>query len=199
MPNLRSLICILNIPYARRPKAIDSFYGPDGVELCLDILGPCPLPTAPTPTVMRIDGCPGWRPGSRNAGIGQSSNPILAQAGYLTVSVSVRHTRQAHYPAQLDDTHTAIDWLHANKPPQSAHRHNSNRYLGTISRWPPRRTRGADGSKRPSRRHAVRAKRFPEPGVATEPGYHCKGVVRGRTGNLPRADATREPRHPRHR
>lgn len=111
MPELQPLTCILDLRYARRPKAIDPFYGPDDVELCLDVLGPDPLPSRPTATVLRIDGCPGWGPGWRNAGIGPSSNPMLARAGFMTVSVSVRHSRQARFPAQLHDTHAAIEWL----------------------------------------------------------------------------------------
>jgi acetyl esterase/lipase len=113
-PHLIPLTCILDMQYARRGPALDPAYGADGIELCLDVLGPSPLPDSPLPTVVRIDGCPAWRPGHRNAGIGPFANTILAQAGFLTVSVSVRHTRQATFPAQLHDAQTAVRWLRAN-------------------------------------------------------------------------------------
>ena len=113
-PDLKPLTCILDLPYALRGPALDPAYGADGVELCLDVLGPSPLPDTPLPTVVRIDGCPGWGPGHRNAGIGPFANPVLAEAGFLTVSVSVRHSRQAMFPAQLHDAQAAVRWLRTN-------------------------------------------------------------------------------------
>lgn len=112
--DLKPLTCIIGMPYAQRGPAVDSAYGADGIELCLDVLGPAPLPGAPLPTVVRIDGCPGWGPGHRGAGIGPFANPILAEAGFLTVSISVRHSRQATFPAQLHDAQAAVRWLRAN-------------------------------------------------------------------------------------
>ncbi|MGW6201538.1 alpha/beta fold hydrolase [Kribbella sp. NPDC055110] len=85
---------------------------PDGIALYLDVLSP--LSTTPLPTVIRIDGCPGWGPGDRSSALLPFANPVLARAGFLTVAISVRHTGQAIFPAQLHDVHAALDWLHRN-------------------------------------------------------------------------------------
>ncbi|WP_327640143.1 prolyl oligopeptidase family serine peptidase [Kribbella sp. NBC_00482] len=90
------------------------YASPDGIDLYLDVLGPAPLPTTPLPTVVRIDGCPGWGPGDRSSALLPFANPALARAGFLTVAISVRHTGQAIFPAQLHDVHAALDWLHRN-------------------------------------------------------------------------------------
>jgi hypothetical protein len=53
----------------------------------------------PLPTVVRIDGCPGWGPGGRLSALLPFANPTLAQAGFLD-----RHdlrAPQAIFPAQL--------------------------------------------------------------------------------------------------
>ncbi|WP_405059764.1 prolyl oligopeptidase family serine peptidase [Kribbella sp. NBC_01505] len=91
-----------------------SYASPDGVDLCLDVLGPASLPTAPLPTVMRIDGCPGWGPGDRQSAQLPFANRALAQAGFLTIAISVRHSGQAHFPAQLHDIQAALSWLRLN-------------------------------------------------------------------------------------
>ncbi|NIK62416.1 alpha/beta hydrolase [Kribbella shirazensis] len=90
------------------------YAAPDGVALYLDVLGPAPLPTGPTPTVVRIDGCPGWGPGDRSSALLPFANPALARAGFLTVAISVRHSGQAVFPAQLDDVRAALRWLRLN-------------------------------------------------------------------------------------
>ncbi|WP_337590393.1 prolyl oligopeptidase family serine peptidase [Kribbella sindirgiensis] len=95
---------ILDICYAR----------PGGVELCLDAVGPSPLPAGPVATVVRIDGCPGWGPGDRSAALAPFANPALARAGFLTVAISVRDSGQAVFPAQLDDVEAALRWLRRN-------------------------------------------------------------------------------------
>lgn len=87
---------------------------PNGTDLYLDVLGPAPLPTTPLPTVVRIDGCPGWGPGDRSSALLPFANPALVRAGFLTVAISVRHTGQAIFPAQLHDVQAALDWLHHN-------------------------------------------------------------------------------------
>jgi acetyl esterase/lipase len=87
---------------------------PGGIDLCLDVLGPAPLPSTPTPTVVRIDGCPGWGPGDRSSALLPFANPALARAGFLTVAISVRHTGQAIFPAQLHDVQAALGWLRRN-------------------------------------------------------------------------------------
>ena len=95
---------LLDIPYA----------SPGGVDLYLDVLGPAPLPTAPLPTIVRIDGCPGWGPGDRSSAMLPFANPALARAGFLTVAISVRHSGQAIFPAQLRDVQAALRWLRQN-------------------------------------------------------------------------------------
>lgn len=85
-----------------------------GIALHLDVLGPEPLPTAPLPTVVRIDGCPGWGPGDRSSALLPFANPVLARAGFLTIAISVRHSGQAVFPAQLDDVQAALRWVHRN-------------------------------------------------------------------------------------
>lgn len=107
MPTARpasDLTCLLDVRYA----------SPDGIDLYLDVLGPAPLPTVPTPTILRIDGCPGWGPGNRASAMAPFANPALAKAGFLTVAISVRHSGQALFPAQLQDVRSALRWLRSN-------------------------------------------------------------------------------------
>jgi acetyl esterase/lipase len=42
------------------------------------------------------------------------ANPALAQAGFLTVAISVRPSGQAVFPAQLRDARAALSWLRTN-------------------------------------------------------------------------------------
>jgi acetyl esterase/lipase len=42
------------------------------------------------------------------------ANPALARAGLLTVAISVRHSGQAVFPAQLHDVQAALRWIHLN-------------------------------------------------------------------------------------
>jgi acetyl esterase/lipase len=42
------------------------------------------------------------------------ANPALAQAGFLTVAISVRPSGQAVFPAQLQDARAALSWLRTN-------------------------------------------------------------------------------------
>ncbi|HZX05768.1 prolyl oligopeptidase family serine peptidase [Kribbella sp.] len=68
----------------------------------------------PIPVVVRIDGCPGWGPGERSWAWLPFANPVLARAGLLTVAVSVRHSGQAVFPAQLHDVRAALRWIRRN-------------------------------------------------------------------------------------
>ncbi|WP_410789757.1 alpha/beta hydrolase fold domain-containing protein [Kribbella sp. C-35] len=88
------------------------YCSPGGVALCLDVLGPAS--TTPLATVVRIDGCPGWGPGDRSSAQLPFANPALASAGFLTVAISVRHSGQAVFPAQLHDIQAALSWLRRN-------------------------------------------------------------------------------------
>lgn len=99
------LTCFVGVEYARV----------DGIDLCLEVLGPSPLPDTPVPAIIRIDGCPGWGPGPRStAMVAAFANPLLAEAGFLTVAMTPRHSGQAVFPAQLHDVRAALAWLRAN-------------------------------------------------------------------------------------
>ncbi len=105
---------------ARRPVPLTCFVGVeyarvDNLNLCLEVLGPSPLPTSPVPAIIRIDGCPAWGPGPRStAMVAPFANPVLAEAGFLTVAMTPRHSQQAVFPAQLNDVVAAIEWLRTN-------------------------------------------------------------------------------------
>ncbi|MET9268968.1 prolyl oligopeptidase family serine peptidase [Kribbella sp. NPDC003557] len=90
------------------------YASPAGVDLHLDVLGPAPRPSTPLPVVVRIDGCPGWGPGDRSSALLPFANPALARAGFLTVAISVRHSGQATFPAQLHDVQSALHWVRRN-------------------------------------------------------------------------------------
>src|SRR3954471_24869819 len=96
------LSCLLDVPYATA----------GGVELCLDVVGT--LPSEPLPVVVRVDGCPGWGPGDRKAAMLPFVNPAMARGGFLAVGISVRHSGQAVFPAQLEDVQAAVNWLRRN-------------------------------------------------------------------------------------
>ncbi|WP_432894484.1 alpha/beta hydrolase fold domain-containing protein [Kribbella sp. CA-245084] len=96
------LSCLLDVPYATH----------GGVELCLDVLGT--WPSEPVPVVVRVDGCPGWGPGDRGAAMLPFVGPAMARAGFLAVGISVRHSGQAVFPAQLEDVQAAVSWLRRN-------------------------------------------------------------------------------------
>jgi acetyl esterase/lipase len=107
MPAVRPSSDLTRLPDIR-------YASPDGVDLYLDVLSPAPSPTSPLPTIVRIDGCPGWGPGDRSSAMLPFANPALARAGFLTVAISVRHSGQAIFPAQLRDVQTALRWLRLN-------------------------------------------------------------------------------------
>lgn len=100
----RPLTCLINVVYAHA----------DGIDLALDVLGPSPLPATPLPTVVRIDGLPAWGQGTRSTAMLPFANPLLAEAGFLTVAPSLRHSGQAVFPAQLDDIRATLRWLRQN-------------------------------------------------------------------------------------
>jgi len=89
------------------------YSSPDGIDLHLDVLGPA-RPSTRLPVVVRIDGCPGWGPGDRSNALLPFANPALARAGFLTIAISVRHTGQATFPAQLHDVQAALRWIRRN-------------------------------------------------------------------------------------
>jgi acetyl esterase/lipase len=100
----RPLTCLVNVVYTCV----------DDTELALDVLAPSPMPDTPLATVVRIDGCPGWGPGTRSTAMVPFANPLLAKAGFLTVAPTIRHSGRANFPAQVDDVRAALSWLRRN-------------------------------------------------------------------------------------
>jgi acetyl esterase/lipase len=92
----------------REETGID--YGSGGGRpLWLDLLGPDPAPGQRLPAVVYVHGG-GWAGGERT----WNPNRILADAGFVTVSVSYRFTSEAIFPAQIHDVKAAIRWVRAN-------------------------------------------------------------------------------------
>lgn len=92
----------------REETGID--YGSGGGRpLWLDLLGPDPAPGQRLPAVVYVHGG-GWAGGERT----WNPNRILADAGFVTVSVSYRFTGEAIFPAQIHDVKAAIRWVRAN-------------------------------------------------------------------------------------
>jgi acetyl esterase/lipase len=77
-----------------------------GRRLLLDILRPDPLPDRPMPIAMEVHGG-GWAVGEKDA----ERNRLLAENGFLTVSIDYRHTDEAIFPAQIEDCRAALRWL----------------------------------------------------------------------------------------
>lgn len=91
----------------------DIVYGEGGGHpLVLDILRRTDrTTTSPAPAIVYIHGG-GWRGGSKDR-----LPPLLkrlAQSGYFCVSIEYRLTREAPFPAQIEDCKCAIRWLRAN-------------------------------------------------------------------------------------
>lgn len=80
-----------------------------GRSLELDLLAPDPAPGQRLPAVVYIHGG-GWAGGERV----WTPNRILAEAGFVTVSISYRFTGEAIFPAQIYDVKAAIRWVRAN-------------------------------------------------------------------------------------
>jgi arylsulfatase len=87
---------IANLEYSR----------PATGALVLDLYLPTATPARPLPTVIWIHGG-GWKNGSKE------NCPLtwLAAEGYAVVSLNYRLSWAAKWPAQLDDTRTAVRWL----------------------------------------------------------------------------------------
>jgi acetyl esterase/lipase len=75
-----------------------------------DVYEPKIAPSSPIPGVIFIHGG-GWSTGSYKGG---STKPFLAQHGYVAVSIEYRLSKQAPWPAQIEDCKLAVRWLRAN-------------------------------------------------------------------------------------
>jgi acetyl esterase/lipase len=85
-------------------------YGTGGQRaLELDLLAPDVSPGKNRPAVVYVHGG-GWAGGERS----WNPNRILAESGFVTVSVSYRFTSEAIFPAQIHDVKAAIRWVRAN-------------------------------------------------------------------------------------
>jgi acetyl esterase/lipase len=80
-----------------------------GRPLHLDILRPAGPSNSLRPAVIYVHGG-GWLGGERTS----TPNRILAEAGFVTASISYRFSSEAIFPAQIHDVKAAIRWLRAN-------------------------------------------------------------------------------------
>jgi acetyl esterase/lipase len=83
-----------------------------GRPLLMDVLIPKRRILTPTPGVLWIHGG-GWDHGDKNA---HSSAAFLANAGFVTATLSYRLSDDAPFPAAIEDCKCAIRFLHANAP-----------------------------------------------------------------------------------
>jgi acetyl esterase/lipase len=91
-------------------EEFDIQYGAAGERpLFLDLLAPEVAPGKRAPAVIYVHGG-GWVQGDRS----WSPNRILAEAGFVTVTISYRFSGEAIFPAQIHDVKAAIRWVRAN-------------------------------------------------------------------------------------
>jgi len=79
-----------------------------GRELKLNIIRPKEKPAEPMPVVVWIHGG-AWRAGSKEG----TRTAALAASGYFTASIEYRLSREAKFPAQIEDCKCAIRYLRA--------------------------------------------------------------------------------------
>lgn len=82
----------------------------NGQPLLMDVFIPARRTSRPTPAVLWIHGG-GWAKGDKSANSGAQ---FLAEAGFLTASLSYRLTDVAPFPAQIEDCQCAVRFLRAN-------------------------------------------------------------------------------------
>lgn len=89
----------------------DIVYGRGGdVDLKLDLAMPA-TGDGPFPAIVCIHGG-GWQAGNRQSN--SALMTVLAQHGYVAVTISYRFAPQHKYPAQIHDAKAAVRWLRAN-------------------------------------------------------------------------------------
>jgi acetyl esterase/lipase len=93
--------CLPNIQYANNTES----------RQCMDIYLPLDADAGPFPVILNIHGG-GWWAGDKGALSGEAH---LVDNGFVLVRLNYRYSTQAPYPAQLEDLHTIVRWLHANK------------------------------------------------------------------------------------
>jgi acetyl esterase/lipase len=116
-----AFLILTGVPAGSAQKAVQV---PENVELLKDVefgkggdrplklhvLRPKSLPEAPMPVVVWIHGG-GWQAGSKDSGIGRLAR--FAQRGYFCASVEYRLSKEAVFPAQIEDCKCAIRFLRA--------------------------------------------------------------------------------------
>ena len=97
-----------DIPFAEDLPVKD---GKSTISLALDLLHPA-VPTAdPRPLVLFVHGG-GWNSGSRS--MGEGFLPLFAGGGAVSGTLSYRLSRDAPYPAALEDVAAAVAWIRTN-------------------------------------------------------------------------------------
>jgi acetyl esterase/lipase len=82
-----------------------------GTPLYLHLSLPKPLPEKPAPVIIIVHGG-GWQDGNRNANL--MGTYKFAGSGFASASIEYRLTRQAPWPAQIQDCKCAVRYLRAN-------------------------------------------------------------------------------------
>jgi acetyl esterase/lipase len=85
----------------------------NGRTLLLDMFAPPVVSSALRPAVVWLYGG-GWCSGDRTDGHTPAFCPLLAQHGFVAVSIDYRLSQEAPFPAQIHDVKAAIRWLRVN-------------------------------------------------------------------------------------
>jgi acetyl esterase/lipase len=85
----------------------------NGRALLLDMFAPPCIPSKLRPAVIWLYGG-GWCSGDRTDGHTPEFCPLLAQHGFVAVSIDYRLSQEAPFPAQIHDVKAAIRWLRTN-------------------------------------------------------------------------------------
>ena len=85
----------------------------NGRALLLDMFAPPITTSERRPAVVWLYGG-GWCSGDRTDGHTPEFCPLLAQHGFVAVSIDYRLSQEAPFPAQIHDVKAAIRWLRAN-------------------------------------------------------------------------------------
>jgi len=107
----------MHVVFADRNDDYPAFYYPDieyvkygDRSLRLNLIKPA-YPKGPSPLIVYIQGS-GWLPQERYEAIPQLSH--YSHYGYAVASVEYRHSKEAHFPAHIQDVKTAIRFLREN-------------------------------------------------------------------------------------
>ena len=107
-PIMPSLRWQRNVTFA---KAVPVKEGKTTTNLALDLLHPADATAKPRPLVLFVHGG-GWASGNRS--MGEGFLPLFAGGGAVAGTLSYRLSRDAPYPAALQDVATALAWIRTN-------------------------------------------------------------------------------------